>query len=194
MKSALEILEHDHRFINKVVATMDFFADALDEGRPVDMEMLRDLVQFMRIFAEQCHHGKEEQYLFPVLKRKPALHAADMLSTLEVEHRKVHTLTDELAQAVSAYVLNRTAGRKPLADVFRQIVAFYPRHIWHEEYLLFPIAKQVLSAAEQETIARGFSEIELEIGADVHRAFEALARFIEEAVSRSEMSEHFVTN
>lgn len=112
---------------------------------------------------------------------------------LEGEHRWVHALTDELANSVSAYVLNRHAGRQRLATVLRQIVAFYPRHIWQEEYLLFPIAKQVLSATDEQLIARGFSAVESEIGADVHHAFEALARFIEEAASRSEMNESLVT-
>lgn len=72
MKSALETLEHDHRFINKVVATMAIFAAELETAKPVDTEMLRDLVQFMRIFAEQCHHSKEEHHLFPQLAKKDA--------------------------------------------------------------------------------------------------------------------------
>ncbi len=194
MSTAIETLEHDHEFINKVVATMAVLAEELQADGPVDLEMLRDLVQFMRIFAEQCHHGKEEQHLFTALARKPLPDNWRMLNVIDKEHARVHTLTDELAHAVSAYVLDPSSGREPLISALRGIVAFYPRHIWKEEYLVFPVARQLLSAAEQEGIARGFTEVESEIGPDVHSAFEALARFAEEAVSRAEMADYFATN
>jgi hemerythrin-like domain-containing protein len=194
MSTVIETLEHDHHFINQVVATMAVLADELQVEGPVDLEMLRDLVQFMRIFAEQCHHGKEEQHLFAELAKKPLPDTWRMLGLINKEHVTVHALTNELAHAVAAYVLDPGSGREPLIAALRGVVAFYPRHIWKEEYLVFPVARQLLSAAEQEKIARGFGEIESEIGPDVHRAFESLARFAEEAVSRAEMAQYFVTN
>jgi hemerythrin-like domain-containing protein len=109
---------------------MAFLADErLADGKAVDTEMLRNLVQFMRMFAEQCHHGKEEQYLFPALTKNPVPHTRRVLKTLESEHRRVHTLTNGLAQAVAGYVLDPVAGREPVATIFRDIAAFYPRHI-----------------------------------------------------------------
>jgi len=148
----------------------------------------------MRIFAEQCHHGKEEQHLFAALAKKPLPDAWRMLAVIDKEHGRIHMLTDELAQAVSAYVLDPGSGREPLISVLRSMVAFYPRHIWKEEYLVFPVVRQLLSSAEQQEIARGFGEVETEIGLDVHHAFETLARLAEEAVSRAEMADYFAVN
>ncbi len=194
MSTVIETLEHDHKFINKVVATMAVLAEDLQADGSVDPKMLRDLVQFMRIFAEQCHHGKEEQHLFAVVAKKPLPEAWRMLEVVDKEHGRIHTLTDELAHAVSRYVLNPSSGRESLISALRGIVAFYPRHIWKEEYLIFPVLRQLLSPAEQEEIARGFNEIDSEIGSDVHHAFETLARFAEEAVSRAEMADYFALN
>ncbi len=194
MSTVIETLEHDHQFINKVVATMAVLAENLQGEGPVDPEMLRDLVQFMRMFAEQCHHGKEEQQLFAVVARKALPQTWRMLEVIDKEHGRVHTLTDELQRAVSAYVLDPGVGRESLISALRGIVAFYPRHIWKEEYLVFPVLRQLLSPAEQEEIARGFDEIDSEIGPDVHHAFETLARFAEEAVSRAELAGYFALN
>ncbi len=194
MNTVIEALEHDHRFINKVVATMTVLADDLQAESPLDPELLRSLVEFMRIFAEQCHHRKEERYLCAALAKKPLPNAWHILSILDKEHDRVHAMTDELARAVSAYVLDPRRGRDGLMSVFRNIVAFYPRHIWKEEYLFFPVARQLLSAGEQEEIARGYAETEEQIGSDVHHAFEALARFVEEAISRSVVAEYFMRN
>lgn len=38
-----------------------------DEKR-VPVEPLEQLLNFFRVFADLCHHGKEEQYLFPALE------------------------------------------------------------------------------------------------------------------------------
>ncbi len=194
MCTVIETLEHDHHFINKVVATMAILAEKLQAEDPVDPEMLRDLVQFMRIFAEQCHHGKEEQHLLAALAKKPLPDTWRVLDVMEKEHVRMHALTNELAHAVSAYVPDPNSWRESLISALRSIVAFYPRHIWREEYLVFPVARQLLSAAEQEEIARGFIEVESEIGPDVHRAFETLARFAEDAVSRAEIADYFAIN
>lgn len=194
MSTLIETLEHDHRFINKVVATMATLAEELRAENRVDPEMLLDLVRFMRVFAEQCHHAKEEQHLFAALARKPLPDSWRMLDVIGKEHARMHALTDELAHAVSAYVLDPNGGREPLISTLGSIVAFYPRHIWKEEYLVFSVARQLLSAAEQEEIARGFCAVESKIGLDVHRAFEALARFAEDAVSRAEMADYFAIN
>lgn len=79
-------------------------------------------------------------------------------------------------------------------SALRGIVAFYPQHIWKEEYLVFPVVRHLLSPAEQEEIVRGFEEVESEIGSAVHHAFETLARFAEESISRAEMADYFAVN
>ena len=88
----------------------------------------------------------------------------------------------------------RNTRKAPSWNRWLPIIAFYPQHIWKEEYLVFPAARQLLSAAEQEEIARGLCGVESKIGPDIHRAFEALARSAEDAVSRAEMADFFAIN
>jgi hypothetical protein len=59
-------LKNDHRVIQQVVAGMSAVAELLDSGKQVDPSVLADLVRFLRVFADQCHHEKEEQHLFPL--------------------------------------------------------------------------------------------------------------------------------
>jgi hemerythrin-like domain-containing protein len=62
-----EVLEREHRFIEKVVKACLVTAEEIDVGKAVDADLLRRIVDFMRTYAEKCHHGMEEIILFPAL-------------------------------------------------------------------------------------------------------------------------------
>ena len=70
MSDFIQELKNDHRVIQQVVAGMSAVAELLDSGKQVDPSVLADLVQFLRVFADHCHHEREEQYLFPLLATK----------------------------------------------------------------------------------------------------------------------------
>ena len=70
MGKATEALEREHQVIQKAVAVMARVADQLELKHAVEADLLQDLVQFMRVFDDQCHHGKEETYLFPLLESR----------------------------------------------------------------------------------------------------------------------------
>ncbi len=47
-----EILEDEHRLIIRVVNALSIFAQNMEEGWDVEEETFNDLIQFMRVFAE----------------------------------------------------------------------------------------------------------------------------------------------
>jgi len=91
-------------------------------------------------------------------------------------------LLDELAKVSAAYLQNPLVLRHRLAAVLRRLAEIYPAHIWKEDYLLFPMAHQALSEAEQDHLKEEFEEVEFEVGIDVHSAFEILAKEFEAVV------------
>jgi len=66
----VEVLEAEHRVIQKMVAGMSLLAERLEGGEPLDVSLLESIVAFLRTFADRCHHGKEETFLFPALIRR----------------------------------------------------------------------------------------------------------------------------
>ncbi len=175
MTDFIQVLKHEHRVIEQVVAGMSAIADLLDSGKQVDPSILADLVQFLGVFADRCHHAKEEQYLFPLLAAKAHARGKRDLNLLEQEHRSATQQVRELAKVSAAYIQNPVVMRHRVIEVLRKLVELYPAHIWKEDYLLFPVAQQNLSPREQEGLAEKFLDIEREVGEDVHAAFEMLA-------------------
>ncbi len=182
MTDLVHELKHDHRIIQQVVAGMSAVADLLDSDKQVDPSVLADLVQFLSVFAGHCHHEKEEHYLFPLLSTKANASANRELDGLEKDHRQADQLVQELAKIAAAYVQNPVAMRYRVVAILRQLVELYPAHIWKEDYLLFPMAQQTLSATEQKQLQERFEAVEHEVGEDVHAAFEALASKLETVV------------
>ncbi len=175
MESSTVILEHEHRIVQKVVAGMAMLTSDLADGRLVKPELLKEIVQFFRVFVDQCHHAKEDKYLFPLLEQKGVPAGGCPLGALKNEHEKGRVLVQQLADASGLYADSRGAARDSLIQSLRSLVELYPDHIWKEDYLLLPLANKVLSPADHEALAAQFESVESEVGPGVHEKFEQLA-------------------
>jgi len=61
------VLRDEHVLILEVADTLErMLADEAD-GVPLDFDAVDRCITFFRLFADACHHGKEEDLLFPEL-------------------------------------------------------------------------------------------------------------------------------
>ncbi len=172
----IETLEAEHRVILKIVGALGVLADALEADKLVQPQTLYDLVEFMRTFADRCHHGKEEAHLFPALARRGVPTQGCPIGGLMHEHQKGRALVAELDQAAQAYSVGATSETTAVVvRCLRDLAALYPNHIWKEDYLLFPLSYKVLTEADHAELQQEFEAVEAEIGSDVHQRLEALA-------------------
>jgi hemerythrin-like domain-containing protein len=181
--SAVEMLEAEHRVIQKMVAGMSVLADQLEGGEPVDVSLLESIVAFLRTFADRLHHGKEESFLFPALIRRGVPSQGCPIGGLTMEHQKGRVMVGELADAIRGYAAGEPPARENLVKSLRALVAFYPNHIWKEDYLLFPLAGKVLTPEDQQELMGKFETVERELGLDVHEGFDKVAADLERKVS-----------
>jgi hemerythrin-like domain-containing protein len=181
--SAVEMLEAEHRVIQKMVAGMSVLADQLEGGEPVDVSLLESIVAFLRTFADRLHHGKEESFLFPALIRRGVPSQGCPIGGLTMEHQKGRVMVGELADAIRGYAAGEPPARENLVKSLRALVAFYPNHIWKEDYLLYPLAGKVLTPEDQQELMGKFETVERELGLDVHEGFDKVAADLERKVS-----------
>jgi hemerythrin-like domain-containing protein len=182
MQKATEVLEHEQKIIRKVMAVMAQILEQLEARRTVDADLLRDVVQFMRIFCDQCHHGKQQSYLFPLLESKWMPTTGYPMTDIKGEHQKGRLLTGELSLACSKYIVNQGTGRLSLMQALQGIIALYRDHMWKEEYFLLPIADKMLSAEDHQLLVHQFRAAESDIGVGAHCAYEALAEDLQNRV------------
>ena len=179
----VEMLEAEHRVIQKVVAAMAVLAERLDGGEDLDVPQLENVVEFLRTFADRCHHGKEETVLFPALIRRGVPSHGCPIGGLTMEHQKGRVMVGELADAIRGYAAGEPPARDNLVKSLRALVALYPSHIWKEDYLLFPLAGKVLTPEDQQDLMDKFNKVERELGLDVHEVADRVAAELERRVS-----------
>jgi hemerythrin-like domain-containing protein len=150
-------LRHEHEVILQALAVLERAADRLAAGQPMSEATLVDLVQFLRTFADRCHHGKEEDQLFPAMRAKSS---GDTLAVFVDEHEEGRGYLRTLASRASP--AERAAAARRYVGMLRE-------HIERENEVLFPLADTLFSAEEHGALARAYEDVELRVvGAGGH--------------------------
>lgn len=153
------MLRHEHEVILRALALLERLGRSLEAQEPVDREGLGWLINFFRTFADQCHHGKEEQHLFPALEHHGIPRAGGPLGVMLHEHEEGRALLRAMAEGDDAAI----------ADAIRGYATLLRAHIDKENGVLFPIAEQVLSEEEQRVLLHSFDAVEQAVaGPGVH--------------------------
>ena len=171
-----EILMNEHRVIEQVLACLERMAEDAFEKGAIDVGSARDALSFLRTFADGCHHGKEEQRLFPAMERCGLPPQAGPTAVMRHEHELGRAHVRKMADAVAAF--EKGDGRAVDAFAFeaRGFVELLREHIAKEEQVLFPMADRMLPAAVHDELLAGFAHAEKhEMGEGTHEAFLALA-------------------
>ena len=174
MASATAILRKEHDAILRMLGATDVLAERMANGERVAPETLSELLEFFRLFADRCHHGKEEDLLFPLLKSKGIPEQGGPLGVMLFEHEEGRSLLRQMELSAEAYArgVPEAAGR--WARAARDYVALLSLHIVKENNVLFLIAERLLTEAEQQALAEAFERVEEEkMGSGSHQRLHA---------------------
>jgi hemerythrin-like domain-containing protein len=70
--SATESLRKDHALIEEMINTLKTISLLLKNGKQIPDIILNQAIDFAIIFTYASQHGKEEESLFPALKKRYA--------------------------------------------------------------------------------------------------------------------------
>ena len=159
-------LEHDHHVIEQVAALLaDVSAHASAERA---FAFGAWAVEFVRRFADGCHHAKEERALFPLLEARGIPRQGGPIGMMLLEHEEGRALVQGMERALAdrdlpAFVANAGAW----AGLLRA-------HIAKEQGVLFPLGARRLDAADDHVLRERFAAIERESGGEaLHERFHA---------------------
>ncbi len=179
MKAATTVLHHEHDAIVmglRILAEIDRHAIA---HQPVDQGDLLALVDFFSEFADTCHHGKEEQLLFPRLVQTGDRQAREAIDRLLPEHAQGQHWLARMRRA-----LETPFRPEAFHDAARGYAALLLAHIAHENTVLFPMAERLLSEDQLSALSREFEVFERQVmGAERHEALHALLHMLQQRYS-----------
>lgn len=170
----LSIIKNEHRNLGAVLFSLEKLVDELENGKSPEFKVFHGLLTYIDRFLDECHHPKEDQYLFPVLmKRCPEISA--VLAQRVQEHRDGEKLLTDVFKALSAYEFVGGGELAAFSAALRRYTAFERQHALEEERHVLTLAQERLLPGDWEGIDAAFTANEDPLFGDTPRAeFEAL--------------------
>ncbi len=172
------LLMKEHRMIERMIRVLGTRVRVMRESGELDIAFVDTAIDFARTYADQTHHGKEENILFCALADRTidADHRR-LMNELIDEHEYARKVTGQLAEIRHTYL---PSGDMLGAAIFQlsKLVQFYPEHIRKEDEVFFPAAMQYLSSDdERHAMLDRFFEFDREM---IHRKYRALVESLEQ--------------
>jgi hemerythrin-like domain-containing protein len=169
MGKATQDLRKEHDSILHVLEILDEMMSAENKEDTEMLQYYREIVYFLKTFADKCHHGKEENHLFTELTVNGILNEGGPVGVMLHEHgvgRDYIALMDKALE--SGDLEEFKAAAKSYSNLLRN-------HIEKENGVLFVMADRVLSDEKQDELFEHFEEREEKvIGHGVHEELHAM--------------------
>ncbi len=176
-ETATEALKQDHRIIEKVLAVLEKVAQ---NPREASLETWEKAIDFIRNFADKCHHLKEEKLFFPALEARGIPCEGGPIGMMLLEHEEGRAYVRAMAEALVLAKEDPEAAKSALVENALLYLRLLRQHIAKEDEILFEMADEALTPEEQKELLREFEEHEAkEIGPGVHEKYLTLAHELE---------------
>lgn len=167
MGKATQDLRNEHEAILFVLKIMDRMIET--NAAVNNAGYCRELVYFLRIFADQCHHGKEENILFKALENSGVPNESGPIGVMLAEHAEGRGYAAAMGNALEA---GDAEAFNTAAAQYRDLLL---GHINKENMVLFVIADQALGDDAQADMFERFEQHEENvIGHGVHEKLHAM--------------------
>jgi hemerythrin-like domain-containing protein len=175
----------EHRLIERLLHLMqqEFVRikaniDVDPEFAFVDPVFIDTAVDFIRTYADRCHHGKEEDILFEALAGKNL--SPELRQTMEElikDHAWARETTAEIVKAKEGYLLESPGALNDLMLHMEELLGFYPRHIEKEDKHFFIPCMAYFSEAEQADLLARMQEFDRQL---IHEKYRGVVERIEQ--------------
>ena len=170
MSQAISDLLNEHEAILSALNILDRITSGIEAKNEVNSEDFIEFIDFLKEFADKCHHGKEEDILFPALEAAGMPHEGGPIGVMLHEHALGRGLIRDMDAALA-----RSAGPRSFAAPALAYIELLTQHIAKENTVLFPMADRLLGTPALTAMHEAFERLEEErIGPGRHEAFHRL--------------------
>ncbi|HNW57446.1 MAG TPA: hemerythrin domain-containing protein [Bacteroidales bacterium] len=174
-----EDLIHEHKAIELMLGIMSKIADNIKNGKGFNIAEIDKIVDFLKTFADKCHHGKEENVLFPALVAAGIPKENGPVGVMLHEHTLGRGLIKEINEGAESFKSGNSTASFAIADSMLKYATLLHNHIHKENNILFPMADRTLSSSKQDEIYEQFEKIEEEVvGHGVHEQYHELLKLL----------------
>lgn len=181
MKPTAE-LSHEHEAILLMIQVLEKMSERLEAGERVDPAHLEKAVDFIKVFADKCHHGKEEDLLFPAMEKAGIPRTGGPIGVMLTEHVAGRSHVKALTESLPGIRKGDQASARVFAENARKYGTLLSQHIHKEDHILYPMADARLTPSQQKELEARFADVEEKVvGHGKHEEYHRLLKELEAA-------------
>lgn len=151
MKNVTQILSNEHQNILKVIDIMLDECDQIEKGKAVSTEFFRNVLHFIKHYADGYHHAKEETILFKVMLKNMEHMHCNPIPVMLMEHDAGREYVQGMEKALE------DGNTEELLESTRGYGYLLQSHIQKEDNILYPMAEQVLDDHQKEEVESAYN-------------------------------------
>lgn len=176
MKAAIQELMDDHQVILRFCGALRGLCLKAGKGASPNVADLDAALDFIKTFADDCHHAKEEDLLFPAMEEAGLPREGGPLAVMLMEHAQGREFVRALAAALKRLKAGEASALKEVLSNASGYAELLSGHISKEDMILYPMAMDSLPEARWEVLLKEFARVERErMGPQKREAYRKLA-------------------
>lgn len=172
---AIRTLKTEHQAVCQVLNVLEKAVLRMEQTGEAPLNIFEDVLEFLTVFVDRCHHTKEEEVLFPLMGRSGLPAQGGPIAVMLNEHQQGRDLIARFRQGLEALKAGDATGPARLIEAAQSYSILLRQHIQKENQVLFVLADKMFDAATQQELYESFEEIETnKLGAGTHERLHAM--------------------
>lgn len=159
MKYASEDLMNEHEGILFGLTILEKMSGMVRGAKKVENSDIGEMVNFLRLFADKCHHGKEEGLMFPAMEKAGVPNDGGPIGQMLLEHNEGRKYIADMGASIE----DGTLKEDKFTQAAESYISLMRAHINKENTVLFPLGDKMIPIDEQELLLDKFEEFEEEV-------------------------------
>lgn len=174
----------EHARFSHLLDILDAQVESFHRGEQPNYELMRDIVYYLRSYADEVHHAREDVAFARLVKRSPAMSC--VVQRLLQEHRVITVAGAEFLQRLEEATGDMMVPRASLEAAAAIFLVYYRHHIEKEEREVLPRAAALLTPEDWAAVMAAIpAQLDPLFGDDVNERFEQLRRQIDREAATS---------
>ena len=158
MNYASKDLRNEHEGIIFGLEILEKMVEQITKNGIYELSDLSKMINFLILFADKCHHGKEEGLFFPAIIETGQSNYNPIIEQMLFEHTEGRKHLAEMQAAVDGVFKDPDFVKA--ADEYIELLR---SHIMKENNILFNIADDIIAEDKQLELLESFEEFEAEV-------------------------------
>jgi hemerythrin-like domain-containing protein len=152
----MQQLVDEHVYIKQLIAYITNVLELVAKDEKIDRELLRDVIRFIREYADKYHHAKEEDILFDYTDS-----SLEVIKVILEDHVTGRGHVQAVVDAIE------TENKEEIISHLTAYQALLTEHIKKEDEILFPWIDRTLTTGQVGELFQKFAQANTELGEEL---------------------------